>query len=218
VVAIRVCSLAAMRALGVAVVLAVGLAAGALLSLVTDDRPGADGPAAPLEAATPTFPGERTWTPLPDPDLPPLPADVPLAEQLLGQGGAADTVAVPEAWKRDDRFANETIWHPYGYPRWTYFLRVEQVSSRHADAETLRDERVERLDSDFDDPELLEVGEDTLWLSADNAGHLQHSLIGWVDLEPADGEADLEVAVVGRERDLPGMRELLEAVRAGARP
>ncbi|HEX8780549.1 MAG TPA: hypothetical protein VF728_05220 [Nocardioides sp.] len=207
-----------MRTLGVAVLLAVGLAAGALSSVVTDDRSEADGPAAPLAATTPAFPGDRTWTPLPDPDLPPLPADVPLAE-VLGPGtGGTDTLAVPEGWRRSDRFANETIWHPHGYPRWTYFLRIEQVSSRHADAEGLRDERVERLDSDFDRPELLEVGEDTLWLSADNGGHLQHSLIGWVDLEPQDGEADLEVAVIGRERDLPGMRLLHEAVRAGARP
>lgn len=207
-----------MRVLGLAALLAIGLAAGVAWSMLADDRPSAAGPADPVRAEAPAYPGERTWEPLPDPDLPPLPLDLPLADRQLGPDWASDTVAVPEAWERNDRFANEAMWHPYDYPRFTYFLRVEQVSSRHASAEDLRDERIDRLDDDFASPQLLDAGGERLWFTARNDGHLQHSVLGWVDFPPEDGEADLEVAVIGRERDLPGMRRLLDAVRAGSRP
>jgi len=207
-----------MRGLGIVVLLVVGLVAGAWLSFASDGWAPDPRPATPATAASPSAPGGPSWTPMADPDLPPLPLDVPLADQRIGSGAAADTVAVPVSWRRVDRFANEAMWNPHGYPRFTYFLRVEQVSSRHSSVEALRDERVEALPDDFSRPRLLEEGTDTLWFSAENDGHLQHSVIGWVDLLPEDGEADLEVAVIGRERDLPGMRRLLAAVRAGARP
>jgi hypothetical protein len=207
-----------MRGLGVAVLLVVGLAAGAWLSFATDQPSSPARSASPVSAASPSVPGERQWTPFADPDLPPLPLEVSLSDQRLGSGAAADTIAVPTAWKRRaEKYTNEAMWHPYGYPRFTYFLRVEQVSSRHADAERLRDERIATLPEYFSRPEVLDEGEDTLWFSRENSGHLQHTVMGWVDVPPEDGEADLEVAVIGRERDLPGMRRLLESVSESAR-
>ena len=47
-----------------------------------------------------------------------------------------------------------------------------------------------------------------------NEGNARHSFMRWLDLD-ASGQADVEIVVHGRERDVPGARDLIRRVAEG---
>ncbi len=63
--------------------------------------------------------------------------------------------------------------------------------------------------------EILDRGPNSLeYTYRSNEGNARHSFMRWVDTD-ADGQADVEIVVHGRERDVPGTSDLVERVAAG---
>jgi hypothetical protein len=152
----------------------------------------------------------------PDPEVAALPVDLQLERQELGALDFTESVLAPRGWLRTDIFSSEATWRVEDHPANTFVLRQEQVSQLHRAPSSLLESRIGELESAVDDFTVVTRDDDTLEFTYVSAGFLRHGLITWVDLGGSDS-ADLEVAVTGRARDVPGMTVLIERVAAGAR-
>lgn len=201
---------------GMALLLTLGAAGGYAVSALVDDHPAAAGPAVPAVAASPSVPVDPPPVLVPDPDEPPLESGVRTRPQQVGAKGFEVTLPAPAGWNRSNSAANEAMWLRPGNPSYTYVLRVEVTTTEHRSLGAMVDGRIDDLLAEEDDVVVLEKGTDSLEFTYVDGGHLRHAFVRWLDLS-GSGEAELEVALTGREVDLPGMRELLARIVAGAR-
>jgi hypothetical protein len=198
-----------------ALLLAIGVAAGFGVSWALGENPSGTGPAAPVPAS-PSLPVDPVPELLPDPDTPPLATGLPLVRQSVGAGDFRMTLPVPEGWSYFENSLNEWQWRPPDQPNFGYVLRVEQVlSNRRSIAWTL-DRRLAELREDESNVEVLAQTRDSLHFTFVTANHLRHGYLRWLDLTGSDN-AQVEIAVTGRERDDPGMADLIARVGSGVR-
>lgn len=197
-----------------ALLLAIGVAVGFGASWTLGD-PSGTGPAAPVPAS-PSLPVDPVPELLPDPDIPPLASGLPLERQSVGAGDFQMTLPVPEGWSYFENSLNEWQWRPPDQPAFGYVLRVEQVlSNRRSIAWTL-DRRLAELREDESNVEVLAQTRDSLHFTFVTANHLRYGYLRWLDLTGSDN-AQVEIAVTGREVDDPGMAELIARVGSGVR-
>lgn len=204
-----------------AALLAAGVAVGLGLAEAAARDRSAAGSARPLEAASPSVPVDVVPTPAPDPDAAPLAADLALAPYELGTGPSAVTVLAPEGWNRKEgAFPNESQWVVPGLPRFTHFLRIEQLGTQHSTAPEMVADKIEEV-SGLQGMTVIEEGEDRLHVSYLLDGHLRHVMLRWLDIrdDPRQGlptqHVELEIAASGRAVDLPGLRDLVDGVAEG---
>lgn len=204
--------------LTVLAVLALGGALGVAASWLDGERPRGPGVARPVVAASPSVPVDPPPELEPDPTEPPLATGVRLEEQQLGGDAFPDTVLAPVGWERTDSLTTEAKWVVPGYPKNTYGLRIEQVHGQRQSAAAILANRIRELDSaaGIDDLAILDRTADSLEFTYVETGYLRHGLLRWLDLDGSEA-AELEIAVTGRESDVPGMRDLLERVAQGSR-
>lgn len=205
----------------VALALLVGALVGVSAHLVRPDTPTSTGVAEPLTAlGEPTQPAPSS-TPLDDPATPALATGIVLTPQTIGTDATADQVSVPATWTRRQSFPNEAQWAIPGSPKFTYFLRIEQVGTQHRTALEMVDDKMAEL-ADLDGLEVVDQGPGELHVTYLLQGHLRHVMLRWVDLraDPDDlaeaSEVELEIALAGRAVDVPAMTELVDRVAAGA--
>jgi hypothetical protein len=198
-----------------ALLLAIGVAAGFGASWVVRQNPMGDGTAAPVPAS-PSLPVDPVPEVLPDPTTPALAAGVPLVPQTVGAGDFRMTLPVPKGWTFSENSLNEWQWRPPGQPDFGYVLRVEQVLSNRRSIEWTLDRRIDELREDEINVEVLDQTNDSLHFSFITSNHLRHGHLRWLDLTGSDN-AQVEIAVTGRERDDPGMADLVARVGSGIR-
>ena len=198
-----------------ALLLAIGVAAGFGASWVLGENPSGDGTAAPVPAS-PSLPVDPVPEVLPDPRTPPLEAGVPLVSQSVGAGDFRMTLPVPKGWTFSENSLNEWQWRPPGQPDFGYVLRVEQVLSNRRSIEWTLGRRIDELREDESNVEVLDQTNDSLHFSFITSNHLRHGYLRWLDLTGSDN-AQVEIAVTGRERDDPGMADLIARVGSGIR-
>jgi hypothetical protein len=198
-----------------ALLLAIGVAAGFGASWGLRQNPSGDGPAAPVPAS-PSLPVDPVPELLPDPATPALEAGVPLVPQTVGAGDFRMTLPVPKGWTFSENSLNEWQWRPPGQPDFGYVLRVEQVLSNRRSIEWTLDRRVDELREDESNVEVLDQTRDSLHFSFITSNHLRHGYLRWLDLTGSDN-AQVEIAVTGRERDDPGMADLIARIGSGIR-
>lgn len=198
-----------------ALLLAIGVAAGFGASWVLGENPSGGGKAAPVPAS-PSLPVDPVPEVLPDPRTPPLEAGVPLVSQSVGAGDFRMTLPVPKGWTFSENSLNEWQWRPPGQPDFGYVLRVEQVLSNRRSIEWTLDRRIDELREDESNVEVLDQTNDSLHFSFITSNHLRHGYLRWLDLTGSDN-AQVEIAVTGRERDDPGMADLIARVGSGIR-
>ena len=199
-----------------ALLLAVGVVGGYATSSLLDQRPAASGPARPVAAASPSVPVDPPPELEPDPDTPALEGDVETRLAEVGARGFEVTVPVPVGWARTDSTATEAKWVVPDHPANTYRLRIEVTSGENTLMDAMVEERVEDLLRVEEGLTVLDRGPDAIEFTYVAADHLRHGLVRWLDLS-GSGEAELEIALTGREVDVPGMRELMATIVAGAR-
>ncbi|MDZ5661126.1 hypothetical protein SFC79_05060 [Nocardioides sp. S-58] len=175
---------------------------------------GGDRPAQPVAAASPSLPVDPVPELLPDPTYPPLEPGVPLVRQQVGSGSFRMTVPVPEGWDFTENSLNEWQWRPPGQPSFGYLLRVEQVLSNRRSIDWTLDRRIDELDEDEENFEVLDQGTAGLHFRFVASNHLRSGYLRWLDLTGSDN-AQVEVAVTGRIVDSPGMADLVDRVAAG---
>lgn len=198
-----------------ALLLAIGVAVGFGASWTLGENPSGAGPAAPVPAS-PSLPVDPVPELLPDPDIPPLAAGLPLVRQSVGAGDFRMTLPVPEGWSYFENSLNEWQWRPPDQPNFGYVLRVEQVlSNRRSIAWTL-DRRLAELREDESNVEVIAQTRDSLHFTFVTANHLRHGYLRWLDLTGSDN-AQVEIAVTGRKVDDPGMADLIARVGSGVR-
>jgi hypothetical protein len=198
-----------------ALLLAIGVAAGFGASWVVRQNPMGDGTAAPVPAS-PSLPVDPVPEVLPDPTTPALAAGVPLVPQTVGAGDFRMTLPVPNGWTFSENSLNEWQWRPPGQPDFGYVLRVEQVLSNRRSIEWTLDRRIDELREDEINVEVLDQTNDSLHFSFITSNHLRHGHLRWLDLTGSDN-AQVEIAVTGREVDDPGMAHLIARIGSGIR-
>ena len=198
-----------------ALLLAIGVATGFGASWFVGENPAGDGVAAPVPAS-PSLPVDPVPELLPDPPTPPLAEGVPLERQSVGAGDFRMTLPVPKGWSFSENSLNEWQWRPPDQPDFGYVLRVEQVLSNRRSIEWTRDRRIDELREDESNVELLGQTGDSLHFSFVASNHLRHGFLRWLDLTGSDN-AQVEIAVTGREDDDEGMADLIARVGSGVR-
>ena len=198
-----------------ALLLAIGVAVGFGASWTLGENPSGGGTAAPVPAS-PSLPVDPVPELLPDPPTPPLAAGIPLVPQSVGAGDFRMTLPVPKGWSFSENSLNEWQWRPPGQPDFGYVLRVEQVLSNRRSIEWTLDRRIDELREDETNVEVLDQTRDSLRFSFITSNHLRHGYLRWLDLTGSDN-AQVEIAVTGREVDDPGMADLIARIGSGIR-
>lgn len=199
------------------VLLGVGVVGGYAVAAAREDVPATTGTAAPVVARSPSVPVDPLPRLTPDPAVPALGTDLALHEELLGQTPFAVQVPVPDGWARNNSEALESKWKVPGNPANTFVLRVERVAAQRQTIQRILEQRIADIDAEQPFFELRDSTDDTISFRYVFDGYLRYGSVRWLDLS-GSGDAEIEVAVSGRERDLDGMAELLERVSAGIRP
>ena len=122
----------------------------------------------------------------------------------MGTGKFEIFFPVPRGWRTNANASNETKWKAPGTSNNSYVMRVEQIDSQDITIEDAIDIRVERLRAEQEDVVIVDRGASSLeYTYRSNEGNARHSFMRWLDLD-ASGQADVEIVVHGRERDVPG--------------
>lgn len=198
-----------------ALLLAIGVAVGFGASWALSENMSGDAPAAPVPAS-PSLPVDPAPELLRDPSTPPLADGLPLVRQSVGAGDFRITLPVPKGWAFFESSLNEWQWQPPDQPDFGYVLRVEQVLSNRRSIEWTLDRRLAELREDESNVEVIDQTRDSLHFSFVSANHLRHGYLRWLDLTGSDN-AQVEIAVTGREVDDPGMADLIARVGSGMR-
>lgn len=202
---------------GVLALAVVGSGLGYAASTLDRDGSLGTGVADPVVAEGPSLPVDPPSPTVEDPDDPPLEPGIALTTGSLGTGKFMITFPVPEGWRSNTNATNEAKWKQPGTSNNSYVMRIEQITSQDLTIEQAVDTRVARLRAEQDEVEIEERGPNSLeYTYRSNEGNARHSFMRWVDTD-ADGQADVEIVVHGRSRDVPGTSDLVERVAAGLR-
>lgn len=177
---------------------------------VTTGTPG------PVSATNPSVPIDPPAPRQEDPTEPALRPGLPLREVSVGTDSYKFSFPVPLGWRRINTSSNEVKYKVPGNPPNTYVLRVEQVVSQHEKIPDIVQAAEDDLQREFEDYERIARTYDSLEFSYLYAGYRRFGFITWLDLTRS-GQAEAEVALTGREVDVPGMRELMITVIRGIR-
>jgi hypothetical protein len=175
------------------------------------------GIASPVPVERPSLPVQAPRPYRPDPDDPPLRRGIPMTEGSLGAGDFEIFFPVPAGWRTNANATNETKWKKPGTSNNSYVMRIEQIDSQDITIEDAINIRVERLRREQEDVVILDRGAASLeYTYRSNEDTKRHSFMRWLDLDNS-GQADVEIVVHGRERDVPGTRDLIQRVAEGMR-
>ena len=197
--------------------LAIGAGSGYAASGATRDATIGVSVASPVPADQPGSPVEAAEPLAPDPDDPPLEPRIPMVPATLGSGKFEITFPVPRGWRSNTSASNEAKWKQPGTSNNSYVMRIEQITSQDMTVEQAVDTRVTRLRAEQDGFRPLDRGLASLeYFYLSNEGNARHSFMRWIDID-ADGQADVEIVVHGREVDVLGTSDLISRVAAGVR-
>ena len=203
---------------GILALAVLGSALGYGLSMADRDARVGSGTADPVAAEGPSLPVDPPSPTADDPDDPPLRPGIAMTTGSLGVGDFMITFPVPEGWRTNINATNEAKWKQPDTSNNSYVMRIEQITSQHVTIEQAVDTRIARL---YDEQAGVQVegrGPNSLeYTYRSNEGNARHSFMRWIDTD-ADGQADVEIVVHGRERDVPGTSDLIGRVAAGLRP
>lgn len=197
--------------------LAIGTGAGYSASGQTRDTTIGTGVPAPVSAREPDFPVQAPKPYAPDPDDPPLRPGVPMTTGTMGSGKFEIFFPVPKGWRTNANASNEMKFKAPGTSNNSYVMRIEQIDSQDITIADAIDIRVARLRAEQEDVVIVDRGASSLeYTYRSNEDNARHSFMRWLDLD-ASGQADVEIVVHGRERDVDGSSDLIRRVAEGMR-
>lgn len=194
-----------------ALLLALGVGGGYVASWALGGHPQAVGAAQPVTAASPSLPVDPVPELFADPSFDPLPTDLELVRQEVGRGDFRLSLEVPAGWRVSPNSLSEWQWRPPDFEPFGYYMRVEQVLSNRRSIDWTLDRRIDELNEDEAAVKVIEQTDDSLHFSYVTSNHLRHGFLTWLDLTGSDN-AQVEVAVTGREADVEGMADLISRV------
>lgn len=197
--------------------LAIGTGGGYAASATTRDTTIGAGVPSPVPAREPDFPVQAPKPYAPDPDDPALQPGIPMTTGRMGTGKFEIFFPVPRGWRTNANASNEMKFKEPGTSNNSYVMRVEQIDSQDITIADAIDIRVERLRAEQEDVVIVDRGATSLeYTYRSNEDNARHSFMRWLDLD-ASGQADVEIVVHGRERDVEGAEDLIRRVAEGMR-
>ncbi len=220
------------RVLGILLLAAsVGVGGGLGVGYLSQPQPVAGGTANPLPAASPSVPVDPPTTQPPfadDIDYPPLEPGLVFDRLRMANSQQAWRVPVPVGWtatnvntgdpvpREDWAKYDELRFRPIGEPdEGGYSLRVKLVNSRLTPAAMVAAKVVALENEDI--VRQIDRQSDLLQFTYRTGGnHLRYNYFQWF-AAPGSSEATLEMSVVGREVDVPGLDDLFAAFESTLR-
>lgn len=181
-------------------------------------EPDTTGVPSPVAAEDPNAPADPPVPLQADPTEPALKPGLDMVDVTVGSGRNAFVFPAPAGWDRGEPSSNEVKYKVPGYPGNTFVLRVEQVKSQHETIPDIVEDTFVELgqNPDFEDFQLTKRTHDSLEFNYLYEGFRRFGIIVWLDISRSD-QAEAEIAVTGREKDLPGMQDLIVKVIRGIR-
>jgi hypothetical protein len=203
----------------------VGVAGGLGVGYLRQPQPASGGTATPLPASSPSLPVDPPTTQLPfaeDIDYPPLEPGLVFKPLRMANSQQAWRVPVPIGWEAFNVDTDEEVprkdWQGYDELRFRpkdepqeggYSLRVKLVNSRLTPAQMVAAKRVGLENEEI--IQYLDQQSDFLQFTYRTSGnHLRYNYFQWFAAR-GSSEATLEMSVVGREVDVPGLDALFAA-------
>ena len=196
--------------------LAAGIVGGFAAAAFLQPSPATSGAPRPVAAASPSVPVDPPAPLRDDPPQEAMQSDLPLRDVSVGTDTYKFVFPAPRGWSRLETSSNEVKYKLAGSPNNTYILRVEQVVSQHEQIPNILASRIDDLRRDEQQVDILLRTYDSLEFSYVHDGYRRFGLITWLDLTRS-GQAEAEIALTGREIDVPGMRDLMAKVIRGIR-
>lgn len=210
-----------MRARWIGLTLALGLvgaAGGYGLGVARQEQPTTLPVAAPVPASSPSYPVIPILV-LPDPAFPTLEPGLRLHPVTVGSPPFDLRLPIPRGWIRTNPTSGEWHWYPPPtFVKNTYFVRVKLLGNLFQTVAASLDARVSALESadGVADLQIESRTADSLVTSYVASGYRRVSMERYI----ADGTGTTyaSIAVIGRERDRPGLADLFRRIPAGATP
>ncbi|WP_310526151.1 hypothetical protein [Nocardioides sp.] len=200
----------------VVALLAAGIVGGFAAAAFLQPSPATSGAPRPVAAASPSVPVDPPAPLRDDPPQEAMQSDLPLHDVSVGTDTYKFVFPAPRGWSRLETSSNEVKYKLADSPNNTYILRVEQVVSQHEQIPNILASRIDDLRRDEQQVDILLRTYDSLEFSYVHDGYRRFGLITWLDLTRS-GQAEAEIALTGREVDVPGMRDLMAKVIRGIR-
>ena len=214
------------RVLGVFVLATlVGVGGGLGAGYLRQPQPASGGTATPVPAASPSVPVDPPTTQPPfaeDIGYPPLQSGLEFRPLRMSNSQQAWRVPVPRGWAATDVSSGEPVprkeWSTFDELRFRpadepdeggYSLRVKVINSRLTPSAMVTSKRLGLREVDIVD--WLGQTEDSLKFTYRTASNrLRYNYFQWFAAQ-GSSEATMEMSVVGRERDVPGLDALFAA-------
>ena len=210
----------------------VGVGGGLVVGYLGQPRAASGGTATPIPASSPSVPVDPPAT------EPPFAEDIPyatlepglkLARFVMGNTQQSWQVPYPKGWVATDVDTGDPVprklWPEYDELRFRpkdepeeggYSLRMKAINSRLTPAAMVAAKKVGLANVDVVD--WLAQTEETLKFTYRTTNNrLRFNYFRWFNA-PGDGSATLEMSVVGRERDVPGLDDLFSAFTSTLEP
>lgn len=171
------------------------------------------GPASAVAAVGGPVQPEEPYAP--DVDYPALEPDLDYVRKVFVDGFVRWRYQIPKGWVANPLAFGELAWRPPDSPpTGGYRVRVKPLNT-HQRVEEMVAAKLEALNRGYEDVHIRVHTEDTLGFTYREASTNQkrYNTFRWIAL-PGTDEAGFEMSVVGRERDLPGLTDLLATVTA----
>ncbi len=209
----------------------VGVGGGLGIGYLGQPRAASGGPATPLPASSPSVPVDPPTTEPPfaeDIDYPTLETGLEFRILRMSNSQATWRVPVPRGWVASDVATGLDVprdqWSSYDELRFRpedepdeggYSLRVKMINSRHTPAAMVAGKKFDLRN--FDIVDWLGENDEVLKFSYRTAGdRLRFNYFRWFAV-PTSSEVTLEMSVVGRADDVPGLDALFAAFASGLR-
>lgn len=205
-----------MRGVAVGVVstaaLACGVLAGVLLSMAQAE-PGGE-VASPVPAVSPSIPVDPAPLLRPDADTPALQPGLTYVDDSVGTDGFEVRLRAPVGWTKIVIGPAEAKWVVRGNRLNTFLLRVGSVESQRQSVESIKSQRIDDLRRLTESFRLVQETDTSIQIIyVDNNGLTKYGNLRWIDdPDPDSDQAVVEIAANGRERDQPGLLDLLTRV------
>jgi hypothetical protein len=196
------------------VLLLLGAGAGYAWGAATDaEEPAHFSGASPLPAESPSVPVEPERPYAEDVDIATLQPDLRYERETLGEAPFQYTYRRPQGWSPTDAGSGERKFRPPGGVEGGYGMRVKIVNARLT-PEDMVEQKLAGLEATEEDVEVIGRSADYLavtYRSAEN--RLRYNTFRWFT-DPGGSAATFETSVYGRQRDVDGLRDLLDKVSA----
>jgi hypothetical protein len=213
----------------------VGVGGGLVVGYLGQPRAASGGTATPLPASSPSVPVDPPTTEPPfaeDIDYPPMPTTFSFGKLRMSNSQQAWLVPVPKGWEsftvsstEPERLVppgqrsgyDELRFRPKGEPpEGGFSLRVKTVNAHLTPAAMVAAKQVALDDIDVE-AELGDSESSYKFTYRTSGNHLRYNYFQWY-AAPGESEATLEMSVVGRTADVPGLDALFAAFSSTREP